>query len=128
MLRKITHSSFVLGLSLSLLSSVPSAGQSQAIGGVTLTEVVPRIVTPNGDLLNDVIFFKFDNTLSGLPIETSILDIHGARVADMDMNSNETSLTWNGKDDTGRNVPSGVYIYSIKIGKNQATGTVVVAR
>lgn len=128
MLRKTTPSSFLLGLTLALWPAVLSAGQSQAIGGITLTEVVPRIVTPNGDLLNDVIFFKFDNTLSGLPIETSILDIHGARVSDMDMNSNETSLMWNGKDDTGRNVPSGVYIYSIKIGKNQATGTVVVAR
>jgi flagellar hook assembly protein FlgD len=109
------------------LFSLPcTAGQT--VGGVTLTEVVPRVVTPNGDLLNDVVFFKFDNTLSGLPLETSIWDIHGAKVGDMALDSNETALTWNGKDESGRSVPSGIYIYSIKIGKNQATGTVVVAR
>lgn len=120
--KKLAFLCFALVLSPAFVSA------GQTVGGITLTEVVPRVVTPNGDLLNDVIFFKFDNTLSGLPIESSIIDIHGARVADMDIDSNETALTWNGKDDTGRDVPTGIYIYSIKIGKNQATGTVVVAR
>lgn len=101
---------------------------NQALGGVVLTEVAPRIVTPNGDLLNDVIFFRFDSALSGLPVESSILDIHGAKVADMTLDTNETALLWNGKGESGQSVPSGIYIYSIKIGKNQATGTVVVAR
>ncbi len=116
----------LLTLVMALLWAGPAAGQT--LGGITLTEVVPRVVTPNGDLLNDVVFFKFDNTLSGLPLETSIWDIHGSKVGDMSLDNNETSLTWDGKDESGRILPSGIYIYSIKIGKNQATGTVVVAR
>lgn len=102
------------------------AGQS--LGGVVLTEVVPRIITPNGDMLNDVAHFKFDGALSGLPVESIIMDIHGAKVSDMTFNTNETALLWDGKDDNGRTLPAGIYIYSIKIGQNQATGTVVVAR
>ena len=39
-----------------------------------MTDVAPRVVTPNGDMLNDVIYFKFDNTLSGLPLESQIYD------------------------------------------------------
>lgn len=102
--------------------------EAQSLGGVDLTEVVPRIMTPNGDALNDVIFFKFNNTLTGLPIESQILDIHGAKVSGLTFNSNETALIWDGRDEGGRLLPSGVYIYSIKIGRNTASGTVVLAR
>ena len=99
----------------------------QSLGSVTLTEVSPRIVTPNGDSFNDIIYFKFDDTLSGLPIESRIYDINGANISDMTMNSTETSFLWDGKDKGGKTVPSGVYIYSIKLGSRRATGTVVVA-
>src|SRR5262245_33519882 len=96
-------------------------GSQQSFGGITMTEVAPRIVTPNGDLRNDVIYFQFDSPLSGLPVESSILDIHGARVSDMALNSNETALLWDGKDAAGQTLPSGIYIYSIKIGQKTAT-------
>ena len=104
------------------------AWAEQSMGGITLLSVEPRVVTPNGDNLNDVVFFKFDSALSGLPIESQVHDIHGAKVSGMAFNSDETALKWNGKDDNGRAVPAGIYIYSIKIGKKLATGTVVVAR
>ncbi|MCG3205311.1 MAG: hypothetical protein KCHDKBKB_02030 [Elusimicrobia bacterium] len=115
---------------LLLLGSWPVAfgSGSQSLGSITLTEVAPRIVTPNGDLLNDVVYFKFDDTVSGFPIESNVYDIHGAKISDMTINSNETALLWDGKDDNGRTVPSGIYIYSIKLGSRLATGTVVVAR
>ena len=41
----------LLTLVMALLWAGPAAGQT--LGGITLTEVVPRVVTPNGDLLND---------------------------------------------------------------------------
>lgn len=118
----------IIALASCVTTPLPSGAGAQSLGGVTLTEVVPRVVTPNGDLLNDVIFFKFDDTVSGLPIESEVYDIQGAKVSDLTLNSNETALLWNGKDDSGRAVPSGIYIYSIKLGGRQATGTVVVAR
>lgn len=104
---------------------------SQSLGDFVLEEVAPRIITPNGDNANDVIFFKFRDTdsLLGIPLETGIFDINGAHVADLTIDSaNDNYLKWDGRDDGGNNLPSGIYIYSIKIGKNTATGTVVVAR
>ena len=127
--RSIINTILFLGVVfLSSLNEKPVLGASQSLGGVVLTEVAPRIVTPNGDMLNDVIFFRFDSALSGLPVETAILDLHGAKVAEMTLDTNETALLWNGKGDSNQNVPTGIYVYSIKLGKNLATGTVVVAR
>jgi gliding motility-associated-like protein len=118
----------ILFITILAINSTLMAGGSQSLGGITLTEVVPRVVTPNGDLLNDVIYFKFDNTLSGIPIESDVYDVHGAKVSDLSLSSDETALVWNGKDQSGRNLPSGIYIYAIKLGDKQATGTVVVAK
>ncbi len=103
-------------------------GAQQTLGDITLMDVFPRIVTPNNDLANDKIFFRFDTDLTGVPLETSVFDIHGAKVAGLELDNNSLYLTWDGKDIDGRNLSAGIYIYSIKIGKNLATGTVVVAK
>ena len=119
---------FLVGGALSAGFRPPVTAASQSFGGLTLTEVAPRVVTPNGDSLNDVVLFRFDDTLAGLPVESAILDIHGAKVGSMTLANNDTWLVWNGKDESGRALPAGIYIYSIKIGQKRATGTVVVAR
>jgi flagellar hook assembly protein FlgD len=94
-----------------------------------LLEVSPRIVTPNGDNLNDLVFFKFSDSIVGIPLETNVVDINGGKISDLREKSGmDDVLTWDGKDSGGRDVPSGIYIYSIKLGGHQATGTVVVAR
>jgi hypothetical protein len=119
---------FLAALLLGVAGVSTSAGSPVMLGGVTLEEVKPRVITPNGDSRNDVVFFQFDTSVAGLPIEADIRDIHGARVAGLGLNAAEDALVWDGKDDSGRTTPSGIYIYSIKIGQNHATGTVVVAR
>ncbi len=114
-----------------LAMSVTSFGgmSPQSLGGISLTDVRPRVITPNGDQLNDVAYFLFgDNTISGLPIEGTVFDINGAEVATLALSTNEDALIWDGKDKGGRILPSGLYIYSIKLGNHQATGTIVVAR
>lgn len=131
MKKKSRQSSLWLGSGLllcTILSGPVAGAKSQSLGTVTMTEVAPRIVTPNGDLKNDVVFFRFDTSLTGVPLETNVFDVNGAKVSSLEMASTGDVLTWNGKDDSGNSVPSGIYIYSIKIGKNLATGTVVVAR
>jgi gliding motility-associated-like protein len=122
--------SFLAGAMLALPPVVGgrSAQGAQSLDGVSLTDVAPRILTPNGDMMNDVVYFKFDNTLSGLPIDTEVYDVNGAKISNLALNSNETALTWDGRNDSGQTVPSGIYIYSITIGSKRATGTVVVAR
>ncbi len=105
------------------------ATSSQSLGGINLTNVTPRIITPNGDALNDVVFFHFDDVLSGLPVESAVFDVHGAKVGGLRLDPNDdTLLTWDGRDQSGHVMPAGIYVYMIEIGKNRATGTVVVAR
>jgi len=101
----------------------------QNLGGVELVKVYPRVLTPNNDQLNDVVFFEFDSDISGYPIDTNIHDINGAKVSSMVINNNNSKfLVWDGKYESGEVANAGIYIYSIKIGKNIATGTVVVAK
>jgi hypothetical protein len=118
-------------VTLAVLAGVfagPNAvGAPQSLGGITLEEVRPRVFTPNGDSFNDVVFFVFDTSVAGLPLEADIRDLRGARIAGLELNAAEDALTWDGRTDGGRVAPTGVYIYSIKLGQNLATGTVVLA-
>lgn len=121
----------VRNMALSFLATIlvwSFAHAATSFGGIILTEVTPRILTPNGDQLNDIVFFKFDNTLTGLPINTAIYDISGAKVGTLRIDSSETALTWDGRDTSGQVLPGGIYIYSIAIGQNEATGSLVLAR
>lgn len=115
-------------LSLLLVPAQVAQSVPHSFGGIQLTQVTPRVITPNGDSLNDAVLFKFDDILTGLPFEGLIHDISGAKVGAMKLTLNDTALLWDGKDDGGKTVPSGIYIYSIKIGKNKTMGSVVVAR
>ena len=104
---------------------------AQSLGPVTLQSVTPRIITPNGDGKNDVAFFNFGSSdhLTGLPITGDVFSITGARVANFGVsNINDTKMSWNGKDGDGNTLPSGIYIYQIKLGDSRLTGTVVIAR
>lgn len=99
-----------------------------SFGNLTMTDVAPRIITPNDDRRNDVVFFRFDSSITGIPLTAEIFDITGAKVSGMTLDTFNPGLKWDGKDDSGKVVPAGIYIYSIKIGQKNATGTVVVAR
>ncbi len=132
MKRSLTIKRLLLGLAAGgmLVWVQQSQGAtSQSLGGINLTDVSPRIATPNGDSLNDVIFFRFDDVLSGLPLQSAVFDVHGAKIAGLRINpTDDRLLMWDAKDENGNIMPAGIYVYMIEIGKNRATGTVVVAR
>ncbi|MFH1353195.1 MAG: hypothetical protein ABIH68_06470 [bacterium] len=92
---------------------------------------IPKIITPNGDGLNDFCEFFYDNPQNFAPAG-KIFDITGAFVTNMangPLRSNSSgSLRWNGFDSSGRVVRSGIYIYQIDAGGEVYNGTVVVAR
>lgn len=96
--------------------------------GVTfdLSNISSRVLTPNGDGLNDLIIFRFDNPRRS-PIEGKIFDLYGAYVADMTAGTWEDTLVWDGRSG-GRTAPSGVYIYQVKGEDKRFNGTIVVAR
>src|SRR5260221_6002680 len=94
--QKVILPGFVMA-SLALAGPVAGA-KSQSLGAITLTEVAPRIVTPNGDSKNDKVFFKFDNDLTGVPLETNVFDVNGAKVANLQLDSLDARfLTWDGR-------------------------------
>jgi hypothetical protein len=90
----------------------------------------PRVITPNDPSQNNRVFWFFDDP-SGDPVTGTIYDIRGAKVRDLTINSQSptaNSLVWDGHDNRGAVVRSGVYLYKIQAGKETQTGTVVVAR
>ncbi len=93
----------------------------------TLTKVYPRIFSPNGDGINDVTNFVFENP-DNEAVTGKIYDLDGSYVADMLPGEIPNSLCWDGRFKNGRKARSGVYVYQLKVNGKVTNGTVVVAR
>lgn len=98
-------------------------------GDFSLISVRPRMITPNGDGRNDMVFFFYDNPRRDA-VRLRILNLSGARVAEPSRAgaTAQPSLVWDGRDNSGRKVPSGAYVYVLEGGRKRLTGTVVVVR
>ena len=57
-----------------------------------------------------------------------IYDIDGMLVKTLTALPGATELTWDGRDETGEIVESGVYVYQLQVGENFKTGTVILAK
>jgi len=125
------HPNFGEG-TISVLSSNPGRYQLRVLSDTIdtiLTEgsPYPRTITPNGDGINDRVFFFFEAT--NAPKEGRIYDLKGAFVANMTPGPvQDSSLVWDGKDGRGNVVSRGIYLYKVSLGEKNVTGTVVVAR
>jgi hypothetical protein len=119
-----TKSSFLGSYQLRALAGSTSLNLAQG-------NVYPRLFTPNGDGLNDRVYFVFENP-NNASVEGEILDKAGRHVRALPPASTQTgigtTMTWDGKDDHGVTVPGGAYIYKIKGEGKTFTGSVGVAR
>lgn len=121
----------VLGLALSHAQS----------GAVTFYGPLSRVITPNGDGINDFVFFCFENP-QGSGIDGKIYTLLGTQVASIGPQRNRTAgagagcpgsiiqaqfATWDGTADNVR-VRSGLYVYRIKTETQVFTGTLLVVR
>lgn len=90
----------------------------------------PRVLTPNRPNENRRLYFLFNNP-NNETIRISFFDFRNRKVRDLDGSSSSSipgAMVWDARDDSGRIVPSGIYLYKIKAGNITLTGTVVVAR
>src|SRR5258708_25046626 len=85
-----------------------------------------RILTPNGDGINDSVAFTLPSSMTVLP-RALVYDMRGRQVADLALVS-PFQLRWNGRDSTGRIVESGMYLVQITGNDEQWNGVVAVAK
>jgi len=66
-------------------------------------------------------------------VDVSIYDVKGALVKTFDTQhvtaDDELTLNWNGKDNTGKDLPNGIYLYSLKVnGQDYATKQMILMK
>jgi len=101
--------------------------QASFSGAFAVTNISDRVITPNGDGLNDLLIITYIPGPDTAVVSGKIYDLKGGYVADMSASLGAGTLNWDGKMN-GRVVAGGVYAYEIKGGGKKFTGTVVVAR
>ncbi|MDI1354470.1 MAG: gliding motility-associated C-terminal domain-containing protein [bacterium] len=70
---------------------------------------VPNVFTPNGDNVNDIFFLKASNLTE---IHMFIFDRWGQKV--YEINSTSGNISWDGKNQNGKEVADGTYYYTLK--------------
>ncbi len=88
---------------------------------LTEVEVRPRIITPNGDGINDeaVFAFKVVRLSDNSPVEVTIYDLSGRTVQRLverrSISTGEYAIGWDGRDASGGQVPPGIYYVRLKL-------------
>lgn len=95
-----------------------------------------RVITPNGDQKNDMIFFCFDN-FADSGVVGRVFTLLGSEVASMTQvrtplpgcpgGNLPQYMTWDGRTSEGT-VSSGMYVYRIEAEGKTYTGTLLVVR
>ena len=119
---------------------IPSDGISvqTSLGESTLgsVSVVPRTITPNGDGINDEaeISYELFKLTRGGEMNVEICTFSGRRIRLLHTGSEVSGRyrrTWDGRDEDGRSVPPGIYVYTVEVrtdkGVERRAGTVCVA-
>lgn len=83
-----------------------------------------RVLTPNGDGLNDGVVFSYSNPADAA-VAGEVFDLKGAKVADLTPGPAANTLAWDGKAG-GIPVPSGVYLFLIRGEDKAFNGTLLV--
>lgn len=127
----------VTALAAGLLALLGAARIHAQSGGFRFFGPLSRVVTPNGDGLNDRMFFCFDN-FSDSGVSGRIYTLLGAEVASAGPRTSSVGtacaggalpqlISWDGTAN-GSRVRSGVYVYRIEAEGKIFSGTFLVVR
>jgi hypothetical protein len=105
------------------VAGCPLGGPQQAQGAV----VPEGSVVVEGPNPTTGSFAISTPTLRGITAQLTIFDVSGRRVATLRVPSG-SPLVWRGKDDSGRLVPGGIYLYRIDVSQYRQEGKLVVVR
>ena len=99
-----------------LLSVKTSVGQSLLFA----PRVFPRILTPNGDAINEVLTITYTllRVTAPVPVSVAIYDLSGTLIKQVyagDDPIGEYARTWDGTDGSNRRVAPGLYIYRLAV-------------
>jgi len=82
-----------------------------------------KIITPNGDGANDTALFELGDVTENVKIE--IYDVSGRRIRTI---MSAEIMEWDGRDEGGKIVESGVYIYQYSLQGERISGLIAVAK
>ena len=105
---------------------VPSQGlvviaDLQDAGLLEDVQVDPAVVTPNGDGINDEarLGFAVFRVRGEHDVSIEVYDLGGHRVRDLSYRRGQPSgvheVAWDGRDDSGRTVPPGIYLMRVRL-------------
>ena len=98
--------------------------------------VEPKVVTPNGDGVNEKVDFSFKllQITSRVSLSLKIFDLSGEKRRVIRKNNQYSGFlhfSWDGRDNSGNLVPPGLYVYQVSVeaenGEDLLTGTIGVA-
>ncbi|MBU1701090.1 MAG: T9SS type A sorting domain-containing protein [Candidatus Eisenbacteria bacterium] len=107
------------------ISAVPS-------GDVSDTSLGRLVIQPNvPNPFHPLTVLRYELTASAI-VSLQVFDVGGRLIRTLISSAPSANGThfveWNGRDDEGRQLPSGVYIYRVTAGQDQATGRVNLLR
>lgn len=83
-----------------------------------------RAPTPNPFRWSSAIHFTVPSRATPVRATLQVFDVHGRRVAtlvDADLVAGPQRVDWNGRDDAGHHVPSGLYLARLELGSETFT-------
>lgn len=90
----------------------------------------PNPFTPlSGDSdFNTVVFPKRTIEDSEGEFNVLLFNLNGVLIKSLTAQLDEDELRWDGKDESGNVVESGIYVYQLQVGTSYSTGTIIVAK
>ena len=81
-------------------------------------EISPKVLTPNGDGVGDLVEIRFALLKTDAPVEVKIYSLDGQLVGSLTgtrTNDGFLRYPWDGIDKSGRKVPPGTYVVRLKV-------------